>query len=77
MQHADYKAMIHQQEQTRDNAWRFVLQNMGSAIWMPIPKEICLILGFHHSLGMLGGMLVTRAGAQGVSEFIQRMNRAR
>ena len=77
MRHNDYKAMIHAQEQTYLNAYAYIFQNWACSTWQAIPQGIKLTLVLHGSLGMCNGQLVTRAGAQGMSEFIQRMNRIR
>ena len=79
MEHKDYKAMIAMQETQRDNAWRFVLQAMLASgnTWQSLPESVKRTTGLHMSIGVCSGMLVTRVGANGSQDFVNRMNSKR
>ena len=77
MQHSQYKAMVHAQDTQHANAWAFIFNAWNCTEWRSLPQETKRILGLHESIGVCSGMLVTRAGAKGLNEFIIRMNRSR
>lgn len=74
MEHSKYNQMIHEQEQRRSNAWRFIFDAWTCAEWRPLPREIKILLALPESIGVCSGQLVTRTGALGMIEFINRMN---
>lgn len=76
MDKSKYNQMIHAQEQ-HANAWRFIFDAWNCNEWKSLPQQIKHTLGLHESIGVCSGVLVTRAGAKGLNEFIVRMNRSR
>jgi len=72
-----YSQMIHAQENAHSNAWAYILQSWHTPTWKSIPQNVRLTLGLSVSLGMYNGMLVTQAGAQGITLCIANMNRPR
>ena len=58
-------------------AWNEIFQVWGGNDWKPIPTEIQKILNLDSRLGMCHFSLVTRTGANGMNEFIERMNSKR
>lgn len=74
MQHSQYKAMISAQDTQRQNAWAFILEAWHCNEWRPLPQNIKAILALPESIGVCSGQLVTRTGALGMIEFINRMN---
>ena len=59
------------------SAWEYITCNWGSPNWTAIPAWVRAELNLHPALGMCGGMLITRVGAGGLTEFINKLNRAR
>ena len=74
MDKRQYNTMIDQQDATRNNAWRFIFDNWHTSTWQALPQGIKLTLGLHSAIGLCSGMLVTRTGANGSQEFINRLN---
>ena len=74
MEHKKYTQMVHAQDVQRQNAWQFIMQSWHTPTWRAIPDNIRNVLSLPAMLGMYNGMLITRAGAEGVSLFIARMN---
>lgn len=56
------------------DCWRRLINLWHCSEWTNIPDEIQSVLHFDTRLGMFNGMLVTRAGAGGIQEFVKRMN---
>lgn len=77
MEHAQYKAMIHAQDVQRQNAWAFIFNKWNCSEWIPLPREIKAILALPDSIGVCSNQLVTRTGAKGMIDFINRMNNRR
>jgi hypothetical protein len=59
------------------SAWEWVLQNWQSPEWKPIPQWVKESLHLHPAVGVCSGMFVTRKSAEGMNEFLARMNRKR
>ena len=55
-------------------AWQEIFHSWGGNEWKPIPIEIIGILRLDSRLGMCHFSLVTKIGAQGMNEFIERLN---
>jgi hypothetical protein len=55
-------------------AWEYILNNWNCVTWNPIPQNVKDALHLDARLGLCSGMLVTRTGSLGMSEFINRMN---
>jgi hypothetical protein len=55
-------------------AWKFIIDNLSSAKWIPIPEEVKGVLHLDSRVGLYNGMLVSKQGSQGMEEFIKRMN---
>jgi len=56
-------------------AWGWIFAHWHTPVWKPIPQDVKDALGLDGRLGVYGGMLVSRAGASGMSEFVARLNR--
>jgi len=54
--------------------WKKLTSAWHCNSWTSIPEEIQSVLKFDTRLGMFNGMLVTKAGASGIEEFVKRMN---
>jgi hypothetical protein len=72
-----YNQMISQQQSIRDHYWVWIFESWSSPKWIRVPTEIQKGLGLPSGIGVCSGMLMSQASAEGVSEFVQRMNRAR
>jgi len=59
------------------SAWEYITQNWGCPNWTAIPSWVRAELNLPPALGMCSGMLVTRVGASGLTEFINKLNRRR
>lgn len=55
-------------------AWQEIFHSWGGKDWKPIPENIRVILNLDSRLGMCHFSLVTRTGANGMNEFIERLN---
>ena len=71
-----YHTMIESQEAQRNNAYIFLMRAMLSSgsKWEPLPQGIKSTLGLHSAIGVCSGMLITRTGANGSNDFINRLN---
>ena len=58
-------------------AWQEIFHSWGGNEWKPIPIEVQKVLNLDYRLGMCHFSLVTRTGANGMNEFIERMNAKR
>ena len=58
-------------------AWKEIFNHWGGNDWQPIPIEVQKVLNLDSRLGMCHFSLVTRTGANGMNEFIERMNSKR
>ena len=75
MEHNKYRAMTQAQDTQRQNAWAFIFQSWQCSEWKALPREVKSVLALPDSIGVCSGQLVTRTGAHGMIEFINRMNR--
>ena len=55
-------------------AWQWIFNNWGNPNWIPIPVDVRDILNLDSRLGICHFSLVTKIGAQGMNEFIERLN---
>lgn len=74
MDKRQFNAMTDMQDAQRNNAWRFIFDNWHTTIWISLPQGIKNTLALHPAIGLCSGMLVTRTGANGSQEFINRLN---
>lgn len=74
MDKSNYNQLINAQETQRKNAWNFVFSAWHTTEWKPLPQNIKSILGFSSSLGVCSGMLITETAANGIKEFVNKMN---
>jgi len=74
MNKSQFNAMTDMQDTQRSNAWSFIFSNWHCTQWSSLPQGIKLTLGLHSAIGICSGMLVTRTGANGSQEFINRLN---
>ena len=74
MDKSQYNTMQASIETQHNNAWKFIFDSWHCNDWRPIPQNIKLTLSLHNQIGMCNGMLVTRTGASGSQEFINRLN---
>lgn len=56
------------------DAWQYIVSNWYTSHWIPVPDAVKSALGLDTRLGLYSGMLVSRAGAQGITEFVSRIN---
>jgi len=55
-------------------AWRYIFDRWNCNRWQSLPDDVKTALGLHCKIGVCHGSLVTRTGASGMDEFIQRVN---
>ena len=77
MEKSKYNQMVHAQEQAHNNAWAYIFSVWACSEWKSLPLQIKATLGLNPSIGVCGGMLITRNSAMGINDFIARMNRNR
>ena len=56
------------------SAWKYIFAHWHSSVWIPIPDFVRAKIKFHPQLGMCGGNLVTKIGANGMQSYINRQN---
>jgi hypothetical protein len=59
---------------TTESAWQYVFSHWGCPQWQPLPPEVKSALRLHGKMGVCHYSLVTRTGAQGMDEFVHRVN---
>ena len=74
MDKSQYHTMVNAQDAQHNNAWKFILDNWNTPTWKALPQGIKLTLGLHSAIGVCSGMLITRTGANGSNDFINRLN---
>lgn len=77
MTKTEYNALQVLYQNTYARAWQYILDNWACQEWKALPHEIKAILKLNPSIGICNGMLVTKTGAAGLTEFITKMNRKR
>lgn len=56
------------------DAWSKVIELWNTPVWTPLPSDVRESLHFDSRIGVCSGMLVSKAGASGIHEFIHRIN---
>ena len=56
------------------DAWKWIVDNWGSATWLSIPIQVRNTLHLDVRLGVCHYGLVTQSGAKGINDFVTRMN---
>ena len=74
MDKSQYNLMQSSIETQHNNAWKFILDSWNTSTWKALPQGIKLTLGLHSAIGVCSGMLITRTGANGSNDFINRLN---
>jgi len=74
MNKQQYSTMQVSIETQHNNAWKFIFESWNCVEWKPLPQSVKLTLNLHSAIGVCSGMLVTRTGANGSQEFINRLN---
>jgi len=57
--------------------WQWLFAHWYCSVWQPIPGYIQFTLKLDSRMGMCHGQLVSKVGAQGIDEFVHRMNMPR